>query len=220
MLINNYSKLPTSLIQVTDRHLSLITFSAGDITNIIQNLNSNKAYGHDNISIRMLKICGDTISKPLQLIFKQALITGIYPSDWKKGNIILFTKKEISRILKITAQCLYYRYVAKFLKGFYLIMCLVFFLENNLITQKQSGFKPGHSFINRFLSITHEVYKSFDDGFEVRSVFLDISKAFDKVWHQGIIFKLRQNGISGDLLNILSDFKGLCLMVKLFLGQS
>ena len=81
-----------------------------------------------------------------------------------------------------------------------------FFLENNLITQKQSGFKPGHSFINRFLSITHEVYKSFDDGFEVRSVFLDISKAFDKVWHQGIIFKLRQNGILGDLLNILSDF--------------
>ena len=84
-------------------------------------------------------------------------------------------------------------------------MCLVFFLENNLITQKQSGFKPGHSFINRFLSITHEIYKSFDDGFEVRSVFLDISKAFDKVWHQGIIFKLRQNGISGDLFNILSN---------------
>ena len=47
---------------------------------------------------------------------------------------------------------------------------------------------------------------SFDDGFEVRSVFLDIPKAFDKVWHEGIIFKLQQNGISDDLLNILSDF--------------
>ena len=44
-----------------------------------------------------------------------------------------------------------------------------------------------------------------DHGFEVRSVFLDISKAFDKVWHKGIIFKLKQNGISDDLLNI-SDF--------------
>ena len=44
------------------------------------------------------------------------------------------------------------------------------------------------------------------DGFEVKSVFLDISKAFDKVWHEGIIFKLQQNGISHDLLNILSDF--------------
>ena len=46
----------------------------------------------------------------------------------------------------------------------------------------------------------------FDDGFEVRSVFLDISKAFDKVWHEGIVFKLQQNCISDDSLNILSNF--------------
>ena len=43
-------------------------------------------------------------------------------------------------------------------------------------------------------------------GLEVRSVFLDISKAFDKVWHDGIIYKLTQNGISGNLLNLLEDF--------------
>ena len=48
--------------------------------------------------------------------------------------------------------------------------------------------------------------QSFDEGFEVRSVFLDISKALDKGWHKGLIFKLRQNGISGNLLDILSDF--------------
>ena len=60
--------------------------------------------------------------------------------------------------------------------------------------------------INQIISITHEIYKSFDDGYEIRSVFLDISKAFDKVWHQGLHYKLRQNGISGELLNILTDF--------------
>ena len=47
---------------------------------------------------------------------------------------------------------------------------------------------------------------NFNDGFGVRSVFLDISKAFDKVWHEGVIFILEQNEISGDLLNILIDF--------------
>ena len=77
----------------------------------------------------------------------------------------------------------------------------IFFLANNLLEPNQSGFKPSDS-----ISITHEIYSSFHDGFEVRSVFLDISKAFDKVWHEGIIFKLQQNGISDDLLNILSDF--------------
>ena len=43
-------------------------------------------------------------------------------------------------------------------------------------------------------------------GFDVRCVFLDISKAFDKVWHEGLIFKLKQNDISGNLLNLLCDF--------------
>ena len=55
-----------------------------------------------------------------------------------------------------------------------------FFIKNGLISQNQSGFKPGDSCVNQLLSITHEIYKSFDDGFDVRSVFLDISKAFAK----------------------------------------
>ena len=75
-----------------------------------------------------------------------------------------------------------------------------FFLANNFLVSNQSGFKPGNSCINQLLSITHEIYSSFDDGYEVRSVFLNISKAFDKVWHEGIIFKLKQNGISDDFL--------------------
>ena len=80
------------------------------------------------------------------------------------------------------------------------------FIENELISPNQSGFKPGDSCTNQLLAITHEIYKSFDEGFEVRGVFLDISKAFDKVWHEGLIFRLKQNGISGNLINLLYDF--------------
>ena len=83
---------------------------------------------------------------------------------------------------------------------------LKFFIENDLILPNQSGFKPGDSCINQLLSIIHDIYKSFDCGYEVRGVFLDISKAFDKVWHDGIIFKLEQNGISGKLHKLLHDF--------------
>ena len=61
-----------------------------------------------------------------------------------------------------------------------------FFTENNLISPNQSGFKPGDSCINQLLSISHEIYKSFDNGLEVPGIFLDISKAF-KVRHKGLL---------------------------------
>ena len=78
--------------------------------------------------------------------------------------------------------------------------------ENNLISPNQSGFKPGDSCTNQLLAITHELYKSFDDGNEARGVFLDISKAINKAWHKSLIYKLKQNGISGKLLNLTIDF--------------
>ena len=64
-------------------------------------------------------------------------------------------------------------------------------------------FKTGDSCINQLISIIHEIYKSFHGGYDIQGVFLE---AFDKVWHQGLHCKLRQNGISGELLNTLTDF--------------
>ena len=81
-----------------------------------------------------------------------------------------------------------------------------FFTENNLISPNQSGFRPGDSCVNQLLAITHKIYNSFDEGCEVRGVFLDISKTFDKAWHEGLLLKLTQNGISGNLLNLLHNF--------------
>ena len=62
------------------------------------------------------------------------------------------------------------------------------FIENDSISSNQSGFKQGDSCINQLLlSVTHDIYQSLDQGYEVYSVFLDISKEFDKVWHKGLI---------------------------------
>ena len=83
---------------------------------------------------------------------------------------------------------------------------LEFFIWNDFISQNQSGFKTGDSCINQLLVITHESYKSFDACLDVRVVFLDISKAFEKVWQQGLLHKFKQISISGNLLETLTDF--------------
>ena len=73
----------------------------------------------------------------------------------KRVISFLFTKKVISRILKITVQCLFYQYVAKFLKGFYIINNMFnSSLEITTFTQKQSGFEPGDSCMNQLLSVS------------------------------------------------------------------
>ena len=80
--------------------------------------------------------------------------------------------------------------------------------RNNLISKNQSGFHPGDSTTNQLLYLLDEIHQAFDStkSLVVRAVFLDISKAFDKVWHDRLIFKLEQNGISGNLLRLLQNY--------------
>ena len=79
---------------------------------------------------------------------------------------------------------------------------------NNLITKNQSGFRPGESTTNQLSYLVDEIHQAFESSksLEVHAVFLDISKAFDKVWHEGLIFKLKQNGVSGNLIKFFQNY--------------
>ena len=82
------------------------------------------------------------------------------------------------------------------------------FTDNQLLTLNQSGLRPGDSTINQLLYSTQKIYTAFEDfpSRETRAVFLDISKAFDKVWHEGLVFKLKTYGISGPLLALIVSY--------------
>ena len=205
-IIDNGSKLPSNLVYHTDEKLSDIVFNSEDIGKVISGLNPSKGHGHDMISIRMLKICGESIHKPLESIFRASLNDEGFPSEWKKANVVPIHKKDDKQILENYRSVSLLPICAKIFERIIYSRIFEYLVENNLITENQSGFKPGDSCINQLLSITHDIYKSLDDGFKVKGVFRDISKAFDKVWHEGLIYKLKQNGIYGKLLNIIKDF--------------
>ena len=64
-----------------------------------------------------------------------------------------------------------------------------------MTSPNQPRFRHGDSCVNQLIAINHKIYNAFDDGLEVRGVFLDISNAFDNVWHDGLLLKLYLNGL-------------------------
>ena len=81
-------------------------------------------------------------------------------------------------------------------------------MENKLLNPNQSDFMSGDSCIHQLISITHEIYASFDanPSLEVRGVFSDISKDFDRVWHKRLICKIKCTDVISDLLTLIESF--------------
>ena len=80
-----------------------------------------------------------------------------------------------------------------------------FFQENHVITALQFGFMPGYSTVNQLTDLYNTFCQALDEGKEVRAIFCDISKSFDRVWHKGLLYKLSSVGISGSLLQWFTD---------------
>ena len=91
--IENDSTLPNDLNFETAERISSFDISKDKITKVIKSLDPNKAHGHDGISIRMLKLCASSISKPLFLLFEHSLENECFPNEWKKANIVPIHKK-------------------------------------------------------------------------------------------------------------------------------
>ena len=199
-LLKNISTLPNTCSKHTNNILDTIIFSKEDIYKIIKNLDPNKAHGHDMINIRMIKLCGSSICKPLEIIFENCLRMGKFLSEWKKANVVPTFKKDDKQCIKNYCTVSPLPVCGKVFE--WLLYMLSFFSENDLISPKHSDFRPCDSCTNQLLSIAHKSLSAFDDGNEVRGFFLDISKGFDRVWHEGLLFRLQQNGISGELIAV------------------
>ena len=205
--ISNGSTVFVNINFETRERLSSLEFCVDDIVKIIRSLDQNKAHGHDEISIRMIKLCASSISKPLHLIFRNCLETESFPKEWKKANIIPVHKKGDKQLITNYRPVSLLPICGKVFEKIIFNSLFVYLNNNNLLNSNQSGFRPGDSCVNQLISITHDIYKAFDanPSLEVRGVFLDLSKAFDKVWHDGLLYKLRCMGICGEYLGLIDS---------------
>ena len=205
-LILNNSSLPV-FEYITDKRIESVSIKDEDILFLIRKLNPNKAAGSDGISGQMLLIADSFAVLPLRL-FHNILETSLYPNMWKLANVTPFFKKDDKQLVKNNQPISLHPICGNLFKKMILTSLYSYLNNNSLITQNQSGFRPGDSTTNQLLFLVNEIHKVFENpkSLEVRAVFLDISKAFDKVWHQRLLFKLKQNGISGKLLNLFESY--------------
>ena len=148
-----------------------------------------------------LKLSNPTKTKPLSIINKNCLQQGLFPSNWEKGNIISVHKKNFKQIVNncrpVSLLPIYLKIFEKL--TFYSIYELV--NENNIFNDNQSGFRPNDSRIHQLIAITYNIFNVFNTNpsLEVHGVFLDLSEAFDRVWRDGFLYKLRSNRIDDNL---------------------
>ena len=105
--------------------------TSDDTATLIQNLDPNKANGHDMLRIRYVKLCGKSVCKPLDLMFQFCMKHGEFPTKWKKANVVPVHKKVTNRFLRTIKLYLYFRFAEKSLNAFCIIDCMSISLRMN-----------------------------------------------------------------------------------------
>ena len=181
---------------ITPEKIETVIFTEMDVRDAIDKLSNNAAAGPDGIPAILLKKCRDSLSEPLTILWQKSLKSGQIPSVFKLAHVIPVHKPGSSREaaenyrpVSLTSHLVktFERIIKKTLQNF---------LEATLaLKDNQHGFREKRSCLSQLLAHYDQVLKGLEEGHNVDTVFLDFSKAFDKVDKGILCRKMKQMGV-------------------------
>lgn len=186
--------------------LNTINTSPIEVGKLVRTLKQSHM-SHCGVPGRFLVCLDPIISKPLSTLFNNLFQVGLFPDQWKLSHVTPIYKRAGPKCDKSSFRPIsLLPTLSKICESIIHSRLLSHCLENDIITERQGAYLKGDSTIHQLLYIVHHIKQNWGKGHITHGFFLDISAAFDKIWHKGLITKLNTIGIEGNLLNLLKSY--------------
>lgn len=183
-----------TLAEPLEAQPSLKPVKVKQVITVVKSLNSHKAPGYDLLTAGLLKQLPEKGFKLITYIFNAVLRLKIFPEQWKVAQILMIPKpgknpEDITSYRPISLLPV----VSKLFEKLLLQKIQTMLAEKNTLPQHQFGFREGHGTIEQVHRIVTKINHDFNLKRYCTAVFLDIRQAFDKVWHTGLLYKIRRD---------------------------
>ena len=192
---------PTSTIT-----MSPIKFSTRKVRKVLLQLNTSKSSGPDGIPAIVLKSCAPELAPFLNKLFQLSYNLGIFPSSWKLAHIFLIPKKGDKSNSSNYRPSTITSFISKTMETIITKQMLAYLEKNSLLSDHQYGIRQARSTGDLLANAVHAWSSTLVSYGESRVISLDISKAFDRVWHKVLLAKLPMFGLHHSLIKWISSF--------------
>ena len=183
-----------------------IVFTPKIVADILRSIKNSSSPGPDEISQRVLKETADAVSLPLSILFQKSLASGMVPTDWKRANVVpIFksgTKRDPSNYRPISLTSVVVRIMERVLK----VKMMSHMKTHRLINPSQHGFLRKKSTSTNLVSYVDYLTRNLDNGLPIDVLYLDFSKAFDKVPHKRLLQKLKSFNFPTELISWIKNW--------------
>ena len=186
------------------KHLSHITIDSSEIKSILANLNPSKSPGPDGIPARLLKETAPQLCNSLTILFNKSLNEGLFPSQWKDCNLTPVHKSDHKDIVTNYRGIALLSIISKALER--CVHTRIYDHVQDLLYNLQHAFRAKRSCVTQLLKYVDNLAKTMDSGGQTDIIYLDMAKAFDRVPHEKLLYKLEMLGIRNPLLSWIRDY--------------